>query len=312
MKILKFDFPGIGNTEITIVSDELAEFAKRQLFLYLVAEAEGYEKSDKNTIIASGANLLNKAKSFFTENKKLARIYCVQDNRLRFANLEYRLENNQLVIKSNADKKQKWYKRHKKLDYAQCHIRFYNQILFPLFSLYTLLDGYYLVHGTALSYKKKNMIIVGLDGVGKSSLANLLSEKSAVLYADNFVLFNGKNVMPLNLAMRLDPNQHTQLRVLYRDSNLQEAIPDKIQTKPVVVDKIVLLYIGDKFALSGGNNDLTGLVLFTNNAPEINAANTTITPFLYNTMSGKHTKNNIPVSILSCPLGQLDKAVEVL
>ena len=313
MKILKFDLPAIGDVEVSIVSHEVAEFTKRQLFLYLVAEAQTNDDTRKNSIIVKNKKLLEQCKKFFGTQKKLGRAYCVQDNSVAFSGLKYILENDRFIIKTPTDKKRKWYQFKKKLNYAQCHIRFYNQILFPLFSLYTLFDGYYLVHGTALRYKKQNIIISGLDGVGKSSLANLLSAKADAIYADNFILFNGKSVMPLNLAMRLDPKQNTNLRVLYRDNDLQEAIPNVAQTKTANIDKIVLLYIGDKLEITRGTNNLTGLVLFSNNAPEINAANNIIAPFLYNAI--KHSGiQKLPqgVQMLSCPLGMLDKAVEVL
>lgn len=314
MKVLKFDLPLLGDVEISIVSHEVAEFTKRQLFLYLVAEAQTDDpKNRKNTIVVKNKKLLEQSKKFFSSPKKLGRAYSVQDNAIKFAGLNYMLKHDSLVIETNADKKPKWYKRHKKLDYSQCHIRFYNKILFPLFSLYTLLDGYYLLHGTALRYKNQNIIISGLDGVGKSSLANLLSKKASAMYADNFVLFNSKSVMPLNLAIRLDPNQHTDMRVLYSDKDLQEAVPDTAQTKPINVNRVVLLCIGEKLQLTAGNDNLASLVLFSNNAPEINAANNIITPFLYNSLQkSADNPQKIKIQMLSCPFGMLKQAMEVL
>ncbi len=310
MQLLRFNLPVLGNIEIAITTDELAEFTKRQLFAYYQNMEKLNHQSDKNCLIIKSDLILTKAKDYFSKNKILGRAYHIKNNELHFANLRYVYSNDSLLIETTfKEAKNKWYKKRKKLNYAQCHIRFYHQILYPIFSLYTLLNGYYLVHGSLINFEGKNIIISGLDGVGKSSLSNILVKNNAKLYSDNFVLFNGKNAIPLNLAMRLDPKQDTNMQVLYKDEDLQEVLSEYRINKALTVDKFIVLYVSEQLKLQKCNSNLIPWVLYSNNAPEICAANAVITPFLINKIN---KYNEMVTKYLSVPMGRLDDAMELL
>lgn len=310
-KKLVFDLPIIDKTEIWVSRDELAEFAARQMAIYYQDCIDTDEIANGCKLVITNKIFLRKAKDFFAHNCTLARQYKIQDGRFGFAGLMYEFSSDKLIITCSYHEKTHWYKKTKKLSYPDCHIRFYNQILFPLFSLYTIFDGYYLVHGSLIGYKNQKFIISGLDGVGKSSLSNLLAQSGAEIYSDNFVLFNGEKSVPFNLAIRLDPDKPTNMREIFRNHELKEVLSSSNTNQPISVDYIVVLSIGDTVELSKSGDNLTGLCLFSNNAPEICAANQIVAPFLYLHIN-KHCKTDIKIRKLSVPLGQIHKGMEVL
>ena len=72
----------------------------------------------------------------------------------------------------------------------------------------------------------KNIILAGLDGVGKSTLANLIcQDEGNFILADNIVLFDGKNALNLNLTMRLEKEVETNLKIIYQNSFIKEVVP---------------------------------------------------------------------------------------
>lgn len=310
-KKLVFELPIVGSIEVVVSCDELAEFAKRQMAAYYKSSIDCDTNITGSQITIKNKKFLTQIAKFFNQNATLARLYQVQDNSICFDKLKYEFTQNQLVINYRFHEKKKWFRRKRKPGYAQCHPRFYNQILFPIFSLYTLYDGYYLVHGSLIYHKNKNIIISGLDGVGKSSMSNLFIQHKAKIYSDNFVLFNGKTAIPFNLAIRLEPDKPTTMQELYRNHELKEVLSPDISNDILEIDEIIVLSIGEKLVLSDAGNNLSALLLFSNNAPEIKSANTIIAPFLYlHTVKDRNT--NITIRNLSVPMGGLDKAMELL
>lgn len=311
IKKLFFNLPIIGELEILVSRNELAEFALRQMNAYYQNCVDIDENICGSKLIITNTAFLAKARKFFETNRMLSRQYKVQENCIYVSGLKYEFLSDKLVITYWQNEKTKWYKKTRALDYPQCHIRFYNQILFPLFSLYSIFDGYYLIHGSLIGYKNKTFIISGLDGVGKSSLSNLLAQSSAEIYSDNFVLFNGAKSVPFNLAIRLEPDKPTNMRELYRNHELKEVLSPSNAKRPLIVESIVALSVGDAVELSRGGNNISALCLFCNNAPEICAANQIVTPFLYDHIN-KHCKTDIQIRKLSVPFGKIDQGMEVL
>jgi len=313
MKRIELKLPLIEEITLYICNNELAEFTQRQLYNYVVNIQELKENNTATTIIlATNQIFIKKMKPLFTKNQKLGRQYKIDNNILNIPNFEYHLSNEALEIIYTKKEKIKWYKGKKKATYSKCHINFYEQILFPIFSLYAIYDGYYLIHGSLLMFNDNAFILSGLDGVGKSSLSNLLQQKGAKILADNFVLYNGKTAIPLNMAMRLEPKQDTQLEVLYSDKDLKEVLPIDILDHTICVNKIFLLSISDKLEFKKISNNPVLWSLFLNLAPEIGSANNFIAPVLYNSLEITKLDFNGGFFIIKIPLGELEKGLEVL
>lgn len=77
---------------------------------------------------------------------------------------------------------------------------------FPLFVLLGW-QGSFVGHGAAVRYRNKNIILIGANGAGKSTIsAGLQLEDSEVHFlTDNYVLVSDKSVWPFPEPLRLDP-----------------------------------------------------------------------------------------------------------
>lgn len=198
--------------------------------------------------------------------------------------------------------------------YAKYHALFYRTVLFPIFLLYTVLDNYFLIHGSLVKYKTNYFLISGLDGVGKSSLTNMLIEEGAECLSDNFVLFNGKDTVPLSLAMRISPDLNTTMNVIYEDDNLKEVVGEiNSVVDRSIPQKVYLLCISDEFSAYSIRIRMLDWVLFLNNAPEIGEANKFISPFLLKSREETNkNKGEIDITILEIPKGQLEKGRRII
>ncbi|MDR1523397.1 MAG: hypothetical protein LBS29_05565 [Endomicrobium sp.] len=263
MKRLEFRLPLLEEVKIEVWDDQLADFAQRQLKNYLInISSFNLEEKICVTIICNNSNLLTIANSFLNTDKIFSKQFRVKNHRMHLFNSEIFLED-KFFYKSTKNVVAKFY-----ADY-------------PIFSMYSLVGNFFLVHGSFVKIGNKNILITGLEGVGKSSLSNELQKNGCEVLADNFVLFNGKEVCPLNMAMRLDLCQPTgKLRVLYEDNNLKEILPELVVHQIIKPDEILILTISDIFEFREVKLDVMSLILFLNNACEIGAANNFISPFL--------------------------------
>lgn len=77
-------------------------------------------------------------------------------------------------------------------------------IHYPLFSLLELGQGKQLAHASALGCRGVGYLLMGLNGVGKSTLATYLSlNKGLQLLADNYVLYDERFIYPFPERLRL-------------------------------------------------------------------------------------------------------------
>lgn len=311
MQEIYLSLPIIGKVVIQVQNRYIGDFAIRQLNNYVteIKEIPAKEKYITQIFIKNDV-IINNFKKIINNDVILGREYKIANSKLQVKNFEYYIKDSDLVIKSLIKYKEKWYKRFKKWKYSKSHCAFYDNILYALFSLYAIYDNYFLIHGSLLQYKNKNILFCGLDGVGKSSLTNLFYQKGAKILADNFVLFNGQFVIPFNMAIRLEPNQQTNLEILYVDKNLKEVLPETILNSPLLIDDTYLLTISSKLNIQEEIFQLINFAFFLNLAPEINYANLFIAPLLYFAEQNKMAE--LKVKKLSIPKGELQKGLEEL
>jgi len=80
----------------------------------------------------------------------------------------------------------------------------YHLVYYPLFWFLETFKTIYSLHASALSYQNKGLIICGLEGVGKTSLAlKFLQEEGSKFLSDNLVFFNNRQVYPCFELVRM-------------------------------------------------------------------------------------------------------------
>jgi hypothetical protein len=185
------------------------------------------------------------------------------------------------------------------------HQLFYELVLFPIFNLYSLFDHYYVMHGTLAEIAGNAVIITGLDGVGKSSLAESLVKSGIEVYADNFVLYNGNTALGLTMPIRRDGTAET--------GDLGSG--DMATAKPVRA--IMFVAIADRLSLAeihGGSAQIY-MNLINAGAAEINDANRHAIPFhLLNMFQDRIAESgSVPrYYLLNIPKGQIQAGKEML
>jgi tRNA uridine 5-carbamoylmethylation protein Kti12 len=317
MYSLTCNFPLIGEMKIDVNDNNLFVFAKRQLKNYLVDESVNNNKS--KYIVNIKCKKLSKYKF---DDTILGREIQFIDNKLNFIKssrvqkLKYYYDFPNSSININLTKKLLFFvKSLLSSSYSINHSLFYETILYPIFSLYTMVDNYSLVHGSLLKVDNKHIVLAGLDGVGKSSLSNELVKMEHNLLSDNFVLFNGSKFIGLNMPIRLDLENDTKENIIFKDDNLKEVLYKDIENDPVDVDKIFFLSISKELAIKKMNNNIVNQNwnLINNGASEILGANVFNIPFLYINAIDEHVEDNILNSyIFSIPKGKIKEATKEL
>jgi len=311
-------FPIIGNISIDIKDENLALFTKRQLSNYIVS------KKDVNTGSYFVSIELENNKKVAFDDIVFGRDIKFKENSLNISknsridniNYKYSFEKN-IRIDIIFKKKLAYYLKDLiNSKYSQIHMLFYKTILYPIFSLYSLVDNYYLVHGSLLRLKDKNIVLTGLDGVGKSSLSNELVLNGAKILADNFVLFNGKDFIGLNMPIRLDLENETTENIIFKDDNLKEVLYKDIENNHIKVDMVYFLNISNNLKIEQMDSDIAKLNwnFINNGASEIIGANSFCLPFLYQNMINKKQKidNGIEYLNFSIPKGKIKEATKEL
>jgi len=83
----------------------------------------------------------------------------------------------------------------------------YYLLYFPYMYYFERFRDIYLLHAGAIEYKKKGIILSGLGGVGKSTLAlGALSINGCNFIADNLIFHDTKKIYPLPEPIALNPN----------------------------------------------------------------------------------------------------------
>jgi len=308
------NLPILGNTIIEIRDENLYHFFKRQFANYII----NVEKSEIKSFINIFLNLEN----LFIRNCQLSRNIKFQDNSFKFVKTAKTQKltfvydtTNSTKISIEFEKKLLYYlKNMMKTKYSMNHILFYQTILYPVFSLYSMMDNYFSVHGSLLKVNDKYIVLTGLDGVGKSSLTTELALLGHKVLADNFLLFNGHTFVGLNMPLRLDLDNPISENIIYKDDNLKEVLFEDIEQNTVEANKVFFMVIGDELSIKkiDTNTAMLNWTLINNGAGEILDANLFCLPFSYqNILSPKNSiDENLEFFMLSIPKGKIKDGVK--
>jgi hypothetical protein len=314
MRIFELKLPLIKTITIDIYDDRLADFTSRQLKNYIIKKNNTRTgRKYRTDIAAESKSLGDKISIFLEKDKTLARKIFVNNHILYNFNSKYEIKNNNFTIKSSKRISliRRIYTQVRGGTYAFYHSLFYELVLFPLFSLYCIYDGYCLLHGSLLKFNNKYIAVLGLDGVGKTSFSGEITKKGGNILADNFILYNGECALPFNIAMRLEPDHETSLETLYRDNDTKEILPPVMESIPVIIDKFFILTINNTFIQRKITANNFIVYAFLNNAPEVGGANNFIAPFLYMNMGYfTYTNDPINVTLLGIPKGKIQEGVK--
>ncbi len=308
----------LGNTVICNDDNGLSEFTKRQLIAYYVENTLESARVE-NGIRCGGDNLYSLFCELVSNDCIRSRDFCISDKKILYRNYEYICNQDEVCI-NRISKSSFLYKYGKKLNgirlalkreklYAYNHLRFYNEVLFPLFSLYSIM-GFFLLHGSiACNAMGKSIAILGLDGVGKSTISLLLQEQGWECYSDNFILTNGLKYVPLNLTARIDTKQRISIPAIYEDKELKEINNKKTLNRLIIPDEVYCLYMNSEIKRECVSSDFLSLLLYCNGANEIKEANSFCAPFH---LLNSSAINEVKTILLGIPRGKLKEGCEII
>lgn len=315
MKIT-LDLPHLGSLDLIIKDIELANFVKRQFHEYIIK----IEKLNKFIYKSDAEIHFNLSKNLETTKiGKLSKNIKFEENKftLKKNNIfkEINFKKNQYLIYQNIGVRAKIKDLLVRDKYSKLHSKFYNLVLFPIFDLYALFEGIFLLHGSVLEYRGKNIVICGLDGVGKSSLSNIIVKNGGKVYSDNFVLCDGKIAIPFNMPIRLEKNNYTENsgEVLFETKDFYEVYTKNNYKENIKVDIYFLLYMGNNNFSNKLSIDIKDLLLISNGAPEILESNSSLVPFYYvNKLINRDNKinNNAEIYELGIKKGELERGLK--
>lgn len=329
MNIMELALPLLGKCKIEINDSATIDFAQRQLLNYYVntETAAGklpgkktvlhfYEKKVIDTFSSYEKRNIGLSKEFYWKNSSIKMqniVYTVSDEEVKVTVLENcslkeTIKKCYRYIKNNNEEKK----------YAWLSGEFYHNILFPILSVYAGSFGMFCVHGSLIRTKDgRNIILSGLDGVGKSSLADALCNESGnKLLADNIVLFDGVSALNFNIAMRLELDTETSMRILYSNKHIKEVVPEDTAYGLCPVSRIYNLlrdYAGQNIEIF--TDSVPGFIwtMFMEKAPEIGQANHIMAQwfFMYGLLN-RPKEIEAPIVSLSVPNGKLMLAKEII
>jgi len=124
-------------------------------------------------------------------------------------------------------------------------------IHFPIFLFLRTNENIHIMHAAAVEKGGEAVVLVGYDGVGKSTLAVYLCLKNNFQYvADNFLLYDDKKIYPFVESARLSEGSIKQLGLPYRGKRIHgrvEILPQFYTSiLPLKVKAIFFNYISGK------------------------------------------------------------------
>lgn len=278
-----FEFPVLGKVDICVHNKKFADFIRRQFVTYY------YESSNSNQdglIIVNNLKLINQLKKILSKELALSREFIIKNHVLIYKNVIYKIDNGKLSIQVLPCKNIKkrvinQICRFRLGEYGFFHNKFYYEVLFPIFSLYAM-QGFCILHGALIQdINGRDIVLIGLDGVGKSSLSILFQQKKAKSFCDNFLLSDGYNFVPLNLSVRVDLDVpiNDSYTEIFRNKKLREVSNFNNCRTLCKVEKVYIIYIAEKLFSTEKSISLINLINYSNGACEIRDANSYIAPF---------------------------------
>lgn len=317
MGSLVLELPGLGLVKVDIHEKRLFEFTRRQLSLYALEEEKvASDEAFVRINIQGDFQLIPDIKISREFNFRNGRVEFTRKFRAMTLSYRYRIDSTGIDIEIQLTKRLAFLVTQLKRGYyGLSHFLFYNSILFPIFSLHSIIGGYYLLHGSVLKIGSKVILLSGLDGVGKSSLAASLVNSGAELICDNFVLYNGHTCMPLNLPVRLERYDGTIGKKIFSARQHVEVLFSGKHRYPLVIDQTYFLAIATHFSVHELKmyQGFGASAIINNAADEIREANHFCAGFvlLNKIRYGNHEMDFVyqkKAQLLSVPRGKLDLA----
>lgn len=327
---LFLDLPLIGEVTVEFQNKNFAEFSCRQLGNYvkeMVGTASApLDNNIKTRLIFSNSVVVEQMKKYSCMGIGLSKGLRWDNSVLMDGNYEFCAGTSFSVLSKTStrkiDKIKTLYSKVKNASeegkYAVLGGEFHLNVLIPILDVYAAVFGLFCVHGSLIQLKNHEVIIVsGLDGVGKSTVSDLLCKDGEnKLLADNIVLFDGEKALNFNLAMRLVPGSSTSQKIIYKNKNLIEVLPE--------TDGVGLCKVYCVINLLQGNNEKSIVkfderdakhcwIMFMGKAPEIGQANSALSPWLFLfDLSHKANRIDIPVISMAIPNGMLQAGKEAI
>ena len=321
----QFIFPVIGKVGMIFTSKPLADFVTRQLVNYSTTESiKDSNEDDGATIKIYNSDIVNCFQEYARENLYVSRNFVIGSKTIKLGNLEYIIKDDKIIICYRNDKSliQIIKQIHRTIvgisneaKYRNWSGFFYSRYLFPLFSIYAACYGYYCVHGSLLQYYDRYILLTGLDGVGKSTIANMIASEGGEILADNIVLYNGVVSLNFNLVMRVDVTTQTKYKTIHTQKTFKEILPDTVdkgQVKDLKIFNIIREKTENEVRIEPfhGQSDIWKMYLDT--APEIEEANRVMTPwsFIWNAKKKDNCAGISEVFNVYIPEGKIYEAKE--
>lgn len=326
--IFTLDLPLIGKVEVNLKSYDLFVFTKRQFENYICGNVQIKKRNMKIPALLEfyDSKVRESFQSYADKNLGFSRNLNWKDNALVDGSYEFKLETGLSILcrepytlKEKVKKISRTFLYHtEEAKYAILGGEFYSKVLFPILSVYAGTYGMYCIHGSFIHLRSgANIIISGLDGVGKSSMADMICSNSEnELLADNIVLFDGNSALNLNLAMRLEQGTITNQKILYENKFIKEVLPTVKKYNKCKVNKIFLLLREAKESdviILKKNVSYLYWQFFMNKAPEIGQANVMLAHWLYEyNLLHESLNNEMPITSIAIPNGMLEKGRKVI
>lgn len=315
--ILEFKFPFINKVRIHLSKGPFCDFVRRQFSAYFICSKESKKCNWLIECECKEASQIYRLA--VTHDYQLSRTFMIKDKIIEYGRFKYFCNGTKIsVFYKDENRSLHKYARNikrfllladKTKMYQYNHMRFYAEVLYPIFSVYSMM-GYYLLHGSILENQNgKYTALIGLDGVGKSSLAVMLQKRGWKSCSDNFILTNGLYFIPLNLTIRIDTGQSASAKVIYMDKNVKEVNDGSALYEAVSLDEMYCLYICSELEVRNIHTDFLSLLYYCNGASEIKEANSFCAPFR-NFL--KQSLCEIDLKMLGIPKGKLEDGCEVI
>ncbi len=330
MHTFSVQLPLLGVCNIYFDKEDITKFSYRQLGNYVInnpIKDSLYSKKGNAVLKFQSETIVQKFRAYSNFSPVLKKGACWKNNNIDLGEYSFSLTSDSLLITvheaegkintlkniyrmliSNTEEKK----------YALLGGQFYHNVLFPMLAVYAAVHGLFCVHGSLIhTFSKQNIILSGLDGVGKSTLADMIcSEAGNMLLADNIVLFNGKQALNFNLAMRLEAAAKTGNKVIYSNNKIKEILPPALNYNLCKVNKIFNILLDNtgstvtKMEIASTPHDW---IMFMENAPEIGQANHILAYWLFNHgLLERHENITVPIVSIAIPKGMLIQGKELI
>lgn len=323
--------PLIGECTISLREKKIYEFAMRQLTNYLIesVDSEIYSKKENGiaNIYITNDEIVKNYRQYAKENIGLSNELLWNSNEIEANGYLFRILKDELnitIIKaiSTSQKMKNFYhilkSNTEEKKYAILGNKFYDYVLFPLFTVYAACFGLFCIHGSLIKDKNnKNILITGLNGVGKSTLSDMICESNEnILLADNIVLFDGVNGLNFNLAMRLEVDSPTKMPVIYQNSKIKEVLATNFDYGLRKIDAIYNLFRSverQELRVTKKIIPAYAWIKYLEIAPEVGNANDILASwfFLYSFWHNQEFKN-FEINFLEVPDNKLIYAKELI